>query len=673
MSDSLRNDAAPAPRADVPAAPSSRLGGSQRDRVEQSVEEAVTRYRSLFEFHPDGVYSLDLSARYRSVNPAMTRMTGYATGEVLGAAFEHLVAPHDVERGREMFRRATSGEPASAELAIRRKSGEQIVAHITKVPIFMHGEVVGVYGIATDVTARLRAEETLREANQRLSALFSASPLAVCTLDTEGRVRAWNDAAERMFGWRFEEAAGERPPHVPEPQAEQWSGLITAVLGGQTLTGVELRGRRRDGSVIDISLSAAPLRDARGGASGVIAVMADVTERKLLEQQFRQAQKMDAVGRLAGGIAHDFNNLLTAIQFNCEALLDDLPADNRHRGEVQGTLDAALRAAGLTRQLLAFSRKQIFQAKLLDLSQVVANVEPMLRRLIGEDILVTTALATELGTVEADPNQLEQVLLNLALNARDAMPGGGRLTIETANAELDHGFAQRHGVALSGSDYVVLAVSDTGHGMDEETQAHIFEPFFTTKPQGKGTGLGLSTVYGTVKQSGGYVWVYSEVGRGSVFKVYLPRVSAPAMAAERAADERPRRAAAPQESHEGTETILLVEDEDAVRLVVRRVLTRHGYTVLAASNGHDALRIAESHPGAIDMLVTDVVMPEMGGRELADRLLPLRPAIRVLFTSGYTDDDIVRRGVLLPGTAFLQKPFTTEGIARKVREVLKTR
>jgi PAS domain S-box-containing protein len=643
-----------------------------------ATEDPIARYRSLVEFHPDGVYSLDLAGRYRSVNPAVTRLTGFSADEILGQTLAHLVVERDLERAWEAFRRAATGEPSSTELSVRRKCGDTIAVQVTKIPIVVDGKVVGVYGVAKDVTDQLRAQETLREAQQRLDALLAASPLAIFTLDARGHVGDWSEAAVRIFGWTREEVSGRLLPIVPEPQRAQFLELLGAVRSGRTLTGVEIRRQRRDGSMVDLSLSAAPMRDARGEVTGVLAMAVDITERKLLEQQFQQAQKMEAVGRLAGGVAHDFNNLLTAIQFNCETLLDDLAPHDPHRGEVQGTLEAAQRAAGLTRQLLAFSRKQIFEPKVLDLNHLVSNLEPMLRRLIGEDIRVTTALARDLGKVEADPNQLEQVVLNLVLNARDAMPAGGRVTIETANAELDAQCAVRHGVTAPASRYVQLAISDTGHGMDADTLARIFEPFFSTKGA-RGTGLGLSTVYGTITQSGGAVWAYSEPGQGTAFKIYLPRVDAPVESSPRSARDgrgglTPAATTAvgvtPARS-EGSETILLVEDEDAVRQVVRRILTRYGYTVLAASDGREALRIAEEHGGPIQLLVTDVVMPEMGGRELADRLLALRPSLRVLFTSGYTDDDILRRGVLLPGTAFLQKPFTADRITQKVREVLR--
>ena len=386
-------------------------------------------------------------------------------------------------------------------------------------------------------------------------------------------------------------------------------------------------------------------------------------QRKQLEDQLRQSQKMEAIGQLTGGIAHDFNNMLTVILGYSELMLKRLPPDAPLRDDVEQVKEAGERASLLTKQLLAFSRKQVLQPKVLDLNTVLTNMDRMLQRLIGEDIALVAVPAPGLWHVYADPSQIEQVMMNLAVNARDAMPNGGKLTIETANVQLDDAYAHQHGPVQPGS-YVMLAVSDTGCGMDRETQARIFEPFFTTKEPGKGTGLGLSTVYGIVKQSGGYVWVYSEVGRGTAFKIYLPRGEG--------AVETVEPGVAPARTVRGSEMILLVEDDRAVRVLARSTLQAHGYTVLEAHHGKHALQVYEQHAGPIHLLVTDVVMPEMSGRELADRLKPSRPNMKVLFMSGYTDKAIVHHGELDPGAAFLQKPFTPDALARKVREVLDT-
>jgi len=386
-----------------------------------------------------------------------------------------------------------------------------------------------------------------------------------------------------------------------------------------------------------------------------------VSAQRQLEEQLRQSQKMEAVGQLAGGIAHDFNNLLTAILGSTQLLLHNTPSGDPRREDAEEIRHAGLRAAELTRQLLAFSRRQVLAPKVLDVNSVVAHMDRMLRRLLGEDVELATSLDPAAGAVNADPGQLEQVLLNLAVNARDAMPGGGRLSIETTRVTLhDEHVERRH--RMPAGDYVCLAVADTGVGMDETTQAHLFEPFFTTKEVGKGTGLGLATVYGIVKQSGGYIWVYSEAGHGTTVKVYLPRV--PGVA------EAPAPASEPQQVRGGDETVLLVEDAAPVRTLARRSLEARGYRVLDAADGPSALELSTRHAGGIAILVTDVVMPGMSGRELAERLAPARPSMKVLYTSGYTDDAMVRQGVLNAGVAFLQKPFVPDTLARKVREVL---
>jgi signal transduction histidine kinase/CheY-like chemotaxis protein len=379
------------------------------------------------------------------------------------------------------------------------------------------------------------------------------------------------------------------------------------------------------------------------------------------EERLRQGQKMEAVGRLAGGVAHDFNNLLTVITSYSDLLLEDLALDDPKRDDVGEIRKAAEGAAALTRQLLAFSRQQVLEPKVLDLKAIVTGTEKLLRRLIGEDVQLTTALAPDLGAVKADPVQLEQIIINLAVNARDAMPTGGRLTIEAANVEMDEVYVRSHAPARPGH-YVMLAMSDTGIGMDEQTKARIFEPFFTTKERGKGTGLGLATVYGIVKQAGGFIWVYSEPARGTSFKVYLPRVDEPVEpAVARTATAEPGR---------GTETVLVVEDAASVRMVTRQVLDRYGYAVLEAPNGDTALRLAVKHHGPIHLLLTDVVMPGLSGRQLAEQLAQLRPDMKVLYVSGYGDSAVVHHGILEAGVAYLQKPFTPESLARRVRDAL---
>jgi two-component system, cell cycle sensor histidine kinase and response regulator CckA len=381
---------------------------------------------------------------------------------------------------------------------------------------------------------------------------------------------------------------------------------------------------------------------------------------KKTERQLLHAQKLDAVGRLASGVAHDFNNLLSVVLSYSGLLLGDLKADDPMRADLEEIRKAGLRATELTRQLLAFSRHHAMQPRVVDLDQILAGMERMIMRLLGADVEVTMLTSPRLGKIVADPGQLEQVVTNLVVNARDAMPAGGMVTLETRNVDLDEDYARQH-FGVKAGPYVVLAITDTGIGMDRETQARIFEPFFTTKERGKGTGLGLSTVFGIVQQSGGHVWVYSEPGEGTTFRVYLPRTDAPV---------EPPRSEPPSESGRGTETILLVEDDEPVRTVACGILRRYGYRVLEASNGGEALLVCEQHGARIHLLLTDVVLPRMSGRQLVERLAPMRPEMKVLFMSGYADEAVLQHGILESGAAFLQKPLTPEALARKVREVL---
>jgi len=425
---------------------------------------------------------------------------------------------------------------------------------------------------------------------------------------------------------------------------------------------VEVRWKRKDASAITVRLSGRVVNNPEETAEVVEIIAEDITERRVLENQFRQAQKMEAVGRLAGGVAHDFNNLLMVISGYAEVLLEQTRKGNPLYPKIEAIHQAADRATNLTHQLLAFSRKQLLELKVVDLNIIIEDMERLLRPLIGENIELQTQLAPDLGRTRADAGQIEQVLMNLVVNSKDAMPQGGKITIQTANARLDNEDLRREYTYIQPGSYVVLSVTDTGEGMDKETQLRIFEPFFTTKEKGKGTGLGLSTVYGIIKQSRGYVLVESEPAQGTTFRIYLPRV-------EDALE--PTGAASAARTHAGgSETVLLVEDEESVRQLVRETLESKGYKVLEAENGEAALQIVATHSGKIDMLITDVVMPGMSGRELSARLCASRPQTKVLYLSGYTEDAIVHEGVVDPDTAFLQKPFTLQMLSRKVREVL---
>ncbi|MFH1469999.1 MAG: response regulator [Pseudomonadota bacterium] len=522
-------------------------------------------------------------------------------------------------------------------------------------------------------TAALAAEVVARRASEEKLRVVTSSALdGVVLADGAGRVAYWNPAAERLFGYSEAEILGHEvgdllvPTEPDGAHQERFAGFWRSGTGGAAGQVVEVTGQHRDGHDFPAEVSLASIRMEDGyWASAIIrdasARKAAETERLRLEEQLRVSQKMEAVGLLAGGVAHDFNNLLAVIMGYVELTLDRLPCDDPCVHDLEEVQRAAERAAGLTRQLLAFSRKQVLQPVPLDLNKVSAGVEKMLRRILGEDIEFSQRPAPSLRLVRADPGQVEQVLLNLVVNARDAMPGGGRLTIETANVDVDETWAAA-GVDLAPGPYVLLSVSDTGCGMSSEVRARIFEPFFTTKERGRGTGLGLSTVYGIVTQSGGNLAVYSEPGLGSCFKVYLPQdpSAEEEVAMPQHETERPR----------GTETILLVEDEGALREVARRILTESGYTVLLAADGEAGLEASWRHAAPIHLLLTDVVMPRMGGRALAERLCEQRPEMRVLFISGYVDSAIARQGAIDPGAPFLGKPFSALELMRAVRRVL---
>jgi len=500
------------------------------------------------------------------------------------------------------------------------------------------------------------------EGRARLSVMVERMPAVLWTTDKDLRYTSSMGAGLDSLGVKSGGLTGKTLVEYFQTDDPQHPSIAAhwRALAGESLT-YELHWQKR---VFESHVR--PLRGTDGEIIGVIGVALDITDRKQLADQLRQSQKLQAVGELAGGVAHDFNNLLMVVKGHAEMLADRLPGassdrKNPARQNVEQIQQAAERAAGLTRQLLAFSRMQVLQPRVLDLNEVVAGMIKMVSRVIGANIELMFLPAINLGRVKADPSQIEQVALNLVVNARDAMPDGGRLTIETSNVHLDPDYATQHAVVDPGP-YVMLTVSDTGCGMDAATQARIFEPFFTTKSQGRGTGLGLATVYGVVKQSGGYVWVYSEVGHGTTFKVYLPMVQAPA---EKTAPEKPASGHEP-----GTETILFVEDEQSVRELVSEYLKVCGYKVLEAADGMQALELAAAHSGKIQLLITDVVMPRVSGRELAARLAATRPDLKVLYISGYTDDSVFRHGVLQGGMAFLQKPFNLKSLATKIREVL---
>jgi two-component system cell cycle sensor histidine kinase/response regulator CckA len=526
--------------------------------------------------------------------------------------------------------------------------------------------------LAKEVIERKQVEEALKESEEKYRQLVNYAPSGILELDiAANKLITVNDVACEYTGYTKEELFSMNLfDLLTEDSKRLFKERVSKMSGGEEISeSIEYKIKRKDGKELVCIVNSRITFDEDGRPIKSTIVVNDITdlrqseeEKKKLEAQFIQAQKMEAIGRLAGGVAHDFNNLMTSVIGNADLALMNLREENPLREYLKEIEKAGDRAASLTRQLLAFSRKQIFKPEVLDLNNGIREIEKMLGRMIEDDIELKTAPGPSLCRVEVDPTHIDQVIMNLAINARDAMPQGGKLTIETTNVELDKACFRTHGVEEQPGPYVMLAVSDTGIGMDEETQSHIFEPFFTTKKRGKGTGLGLSTVYGIVKQSGGFIWVYSEPGQGTTFKVYLPRVEGDA--------ESVKKERAPMEDLSGSETVLIVEDDDALRDLAQRILQLYGYRVLEAKQGEDALRVTDEHEGPIQLMVTDVVMPGMSGRELAERLKPLYPDMKILYMSGYTDNSIVHHGVLAKGLNFIQKPFTPEGLASKVREIL---
>ena len=511
---------------------------------------------------------------------------------------------------------------------------------------------------------RKESEKALRASEAAFRGLFESAPDAIVLVNEDGRITLVNAHAESIFGYARKELIGKPVEMLlPERFRERHIGHRTAFQANPTIrrmgVGIELFALRKDGVEIPVEVTLSPLRTNEH--TEILSIIRDVSERKQLELQLSQSQKMEAIGRLAGGVAHDFNNHLGVIIGYSELLLDRLPPGDPLRKSATMIREAGQRSASLTRQLLAFSRRQIFEPKVLDLNTVVSDIDSMLRPLIGEDVELVTLLDPSLGKLRADPAQVDQIIMNLAVNARDAMPHGGRLILQTSNADLDEAYASKHATVKPGH-YVMLAVSDNGTGMDKQTQEQIFEPFFTTKEKGQGTGLGLSMVYGIVKQSGGYIWVYSELGQGTTFKIYLPRMD------EDVADASAEPVLRPAST--GQEIVLVVEDEGMLRELFCEFLRESGYTVLAAGTGEEAVEISSRHQGPIHLLLTDAVMPGIRGRELAHSLEQRRPDMKVLFVSGYTDDSVLRSGLVQPGTAFLQKPFSRGALTRKVRAVL---
>ncbi len=653
---------------------------TDRKRTEETL-------RSIFRAAPTGIGVV--SARVlQHVNQRLCEMVGYSAEELVGQSARILYpTEEDFEYvGREKYAQIREHGTGTVETRWRCKDGHIIDVLLSSTPIDPSDLKAGITFTALDITDRKRAVAELQQTQALLQAAIESTPAGVIIADApDVNIRLANSAALGIRG-----QTAEVLTHIPAEQHPRtwqtyhWDGtpykpeelpLSRAILEGVVSQNVEAIIRHESGEDRWVLANAAPVRDADGQIVAGVVVFSDVTDRKRaaaereqLEAQLQQSQKLEAVGQLAGGVAHDFNNILTAILGNVELALEAARAESVEKVRLVTALEqverAAQRAARLTRQLLIFSRRDVVRPDVVNLNQTLTDMEKMLRRVISEDIALDFVRAAELRAVHVDAGQIEQVVMNLVVNARDAMPEGGRLTLETGNVELDESYTATHAGARSGP-HVMLAVSDNGCGMSRETVARVFEPFFTTKPVGQGTGLGLATLYGIVKRAGGHVRVYSEVGRGSTFKVYLPAAEAAVAEVLPTSDEGP--------SPTGDETLLVCEDDPTVRRLVSHMLRESGYTVLAAENGGEALQVAAAHPGPIHLLVSDVIMPDMNGRALAEALGRSRPDVRILFVSGYASNVIAHHGVLDEGVEFLEKPFSRGRLLRRVREVLEPR
>jgi PAS domain S-box-containing protein len=609
----------------------------------------------------------DACFRISNWNPAAERVFGYSKTEAIGMALTDLAPPTFASQAPAFYAEIKSGAVTAHSINENiTRTGQTITCEWFNTPLFnVHGEFSGLLRLGLDVTERIGLEDRLRQSQKRLEHVVSSSPAILFTLAVEGEIRRLTWISENVATLGYESQAAFAPGWWQEHvHPDDLNRVLDDYRQGLFQLGelaVEYRFRHQNGKYLWLRSELRLLRNAQDAPVEIVGSLADITERKRLEDQFRQSQKMEAIGRLAGGIAHDFNNLLTVINGYSGMALNRLPTADRGREMLEQVIAAGDRAASLTRQLLAFSRNAIIEPVTLNLTTLIGAMEKMLHPLVGENIVMTIACDPEPCSVKADPIQLEQVMLNLAVNARDAMPTGGRLLIEVRNVILDESFVRNY-PDVSPGRYVLVSVSDTGTGIDERTMTRIFEPFFTTKGE-QGTGLGLATVHGIVEQSSGFINVASEVGRGTTFRVYFPRVEDQATNTRAPAKER---------LPGGSEMVLLAEDEPGVRNLSAFTLRQSGYQVLEAANGIEALAVAAQHGGRIDLLLTDVVMPEMGGGELSKQLLARQPGMKVLFMSGYTDDAIVRHGVEQTRAALLQKPFGKEAMLHKVREALDT-
>ncbi|HYL99714.1 MAG TPA: PAS domain S-box protein, partial [Blastocatellia bacterium] len=630
-----------------------------RQSAEAALLSSEEQYRLLFQANPMPMWVFDLDTlAFLAVNEAARMQYGYTEEEFLAMTISDIRPAEDVAHLVRVVAASSGSLIRGHTVRHRTKDGRTIRVEVSSNDIPFQGRRARLVS-ASDVTERERAIAALRESEERFSKTFilNPDPMSIHSVDN-GRYVDANESFLKVYGFTREEVVGHTPDElnliVDQQERQEWRRIL---LSGQSIHEREIQFRVKSGELRAGLLSAVIIEVA--GSKCILSVSVDITERQRLQEQLVQAQRMEALGTLASGIAHDFNNLLTAI-VGYSQMVQQAAKDNNKLSGYAGEINrAGLRAASLTKQLLAFSRRQIFELQALDLNLMIREMQPMLRRLIIEDVELRFGLDPSLGAIKADRSQIEQVILNLVVNARDAMPGGGVLTVETCNADLGAGYVSTHSDVMCGR-FVMLAVSDTGKGMDKETRDRVFEPFFTTKPLGEGTGLGLATTHGIVKQSGGNILVYSEPGYGTVFKVYFPRV-------DDAPESEPARVYG--EMRGGPETILVVEDEDLVRNFARDVLRNAGYNVLECENGAEAHALCLSHTGPIDLVLTDAVMPQMSGAELVSNLSVARPAIRVLFMSGYTGDSLTK-GLDGQALAFLQKPFAPDSLLRKVRSVL---
>jgi two-component system cell cycle sensor histidine kinase/response regulator CckA len=636
----------------------------QIHRMRNRLAEREELFRLISENAADMIAVVDMDGRRIFNSDAYQKILGYSAEELKNSSSMDQIHPDDRERVKAAAAEARrTGIGKNLEYRIRHKNGTWLVLESTSSVI---GNATGVPEklviVNRDITARKQASEALRLSELSFRSAIENAPYGIYRAQTSGKLLLANPALQKMLGYESQAEMLElnliTDVYVDPLEHKRVNELFT---NQKEFTDVQVDWKRKDGKPIKARCTGWFVKSAAEGAAYFEVFAEDVTEKWLLERQLRMAQKMEAVGRLSGGIAHDFNNLLGVIIGYSQVLKRTLPPGTAFLEHAEEIEKAGQRAATLTRQLLAFSRQQVLAPAVLNLNSLISEMEKMLPRLIGEDIEIVISLDPAIGSVKADQGQLEQVVMNLAVNARDAMPDGGKVVITTSNVSLDEAWTRLHPGSKVG-DYVMLSVADTGTGIDSETLAHIFEPFFTTKERGKGTGLGLATVYGVVKQSGGYVWVESAPGKGAAFQIYLPRI-------EEAASV-PERAAPIVEAFRGAETILLVEDADALRKLTHMLLEQHGYRVLVAANGAAALQLVEEKPESVNLLLTDVIMPGLNGRALAERLQLRQPGLKVLYMSGYTDDAIVDHGVLAAGTHLLHKPFSEESLIHKVREVL---